>query len=174
MDSLIEYKIPFKGIREGQHEYEFHVEDTFFVAMESEDIHHGDINVKLKLDKQSRMMILDFEIQGNLVLVCDRCLEDLDFPLDINYQLIVKYREKDEGKGDGDILYLGDQEYQLDVSTIILENILLALPIKNIHPEDSDGISTCNPDQIALIEDYAKQKTTDPRWDVLKSIKFED
>ena len=173
MDSLIEYKIPFKGISEGQHEYKFHVQDAFFDAMESEDIHHADVQVKLNLDKQSRMMILDFNIQGKIILTCDRCLDDMDFPLNIDYQLIVKYG-KDDGKGDVDIFYLGDDDYQLDVSIMIYENILLAIPIKKVHSDDENGDSTCNQEQIALIENYSKRTTNDSRWDALKNIKFED
>ena len=173
MDRLIEYKIPFKGISEGQHEYDFHVQDAFFDAMESEDIHQADVQVNLKLDKQSRMMILDFDIQGKIVLACDRCLEALDFPISINHQLIVKYGTVDVEQ-DSDILYLADDEYQLDVSRIIYENIVLEIPIKNVHPDDEFGNSTCNKDQIALLEEYSKRKENDPRWDALKNIKLED
>jgi len=173
LDSLIEYKIPFRGISEGQHEYEFHVQDSFFDAMELEDVHHADVQVKLVLDKQSRMMILDFNIQGNLVLICDRCLDDLNFPLDIDYQLIVKYGKEDT-ENKGDILYLRDEDYQLDVSVLINENILLALPIKKIHLDDENGNSTCNQEQIVLLEDYSKRTVNDSRWDALKDLKFED
>lgn len=173
MDSLIEYKIPFKGISEGEHEYEFHVQEEFFDAMESEDIHHADLQVKMKLDKQSRMMILDFDIQGNLVLACDRCLEDMDFPITINHHLIVKYGNEDVDQ-DNDILYLGVDEYQLDVSSIIYENIVLAIPIKNVHQDDENGNSTCNQEQISLLNEYSKRTGTDSRWDALKNLKLED
>ena len=173
MDSLIEYKIPFKGISEGEHEYEFHVQEEFFDAMESEDIHHADLQVKMKLDKQSRMMVLDFDIQGNLVLACDRCLEDMDFPITINHHLIVKYGNEDVDQ-DNDILYLGVDEYQLDVSSIIYENIVLAIPIKNVHQDDENGNSTCNQEQISLLNEYSKRTGTDSRWDALKNLKLED
>ncbi len=173
LDRLIEYKIPFKGISEGQHEYNFHVQDLFFDAMESEDVHHADVKVNLKLDKQSRMMILDFDFKGNLTLACDRCLDDMDLPIDINYQLVVKYGKQDEEQEEG-ILYLRDDQFQLDVSSIIYENLILAIPIKHVHADDSEGNSTCNMEQIAILEEYSKRKTTDSRWDALKNLKFED
>ena len=173
MERLIEYKIPFKGISEGLHEYEFHVQDAFFDAMESEDIHQADVHVDLKLDKQSRMMILDFIIQGKIVLACDRCLGALDFPIDISQQVIVKYGKGDVDQ-DSDILYMSDEEYQLDVSSIIYENIILYIPIKNVHPDDDDGNSTCDEEQITLLEQYSKKSSIDPRWDALKNLKLED
>jgi len=173
LDRLLEYKIPFKGISEGKHEYAFHVQDAFFDAMESDDIHQADVQVKLTLDKQSRMMVLDFDIQGNIVLACDRCLEALDFPVNITTQSIVKYGKGDVDE-DSDILYLSEDEYQLDVSQIIYENIVLLIPIRNVHPDDEDGNSTCNIEQIELIERYSKRTESDPRWDALKNIKLED
>lgn len=171
MDRLIEYKIPFKGISEGIHEYKFHVKDSFFDAMELEDIHQADVQVKLKLDKQSRMMILDFDIRGEIVLTCDRCLELLNFPVNSTNQLIVKYGTTNT---DDDVLYLDDNEYQLDVSSLIYENILLLIPIRKIHPDDEYGNSTCNKEQIDLIKRYSKRTENDSRWDALKNLKLED
>jgi uncharacterized metal-binding protein YceD (DUF177 family) len=173
LERLIEYKIPFKGISEGLHEYDFHVQDSFFDAMESELIHKADIQVKLKLDKQSRMIILDFDIQGKVVLTCDRCLGDLDFPISTTHQVIVKYGKGDKEQ-DNDILYLADEEYQLDVSTLIYENIVLSIPIRNVHPDDENGNSTCDEEQISLLNQYSKRTTNDPRWDALKNLKLED
>ena len=173
MDSLIEYKIPFKGISEGLHEYSFHVQDSFFDAMESEEIQQADVHVHLKLDKQSRMMILDFDIQGKMVLTCDRCLGALDFPVAITQNVIVKYGKGDADQ-DSDIIYLADEEYQLDLSTLIYENIILSIPIRNTHPDDENGDSTCIQDQISLLDQYSKRTTNDPRWDALKNLKLED
>jgi uncharacterized metal-binding protein YceD (DUF177 family) len=176
LDSLIEYKIPFRGIGEGEHEYDFHIQQKFFNAMESDDVQDADIKVHLHLDKQSRMMILDFDILGNLVLTCDRCLDDMDYPLDIHYRLVAKYGHKDprDEEEDEDILYLSDDMHQLDVSQLIYENIVLAIPIKHVHADDEHGNSTCNQKQIALLENYSKKQKSDPRWDALKNIKFED
>ena len=173
MERLLEYKIPFRGISEGIHEYTFHVQDAFFEAMESEDIHQADVHVDLKLDKQSRMMILDFTIQGKIVLTCDRCLGSIDFPIDIEHQLVVKYGRVDKDQ-DSDILYLGDEEYQLDVSSMIYENIVLEIPIRKVHPDDENGDSTCDEEQISLIKQYSKRAGNDSRWDALKNLKLED
>ena len=175
MDSLIEYKIPFRGISEGEHEYDFHIQEKFFDAMESDEVQDADVKVHLQLDKQSRLMVLDFAIHGNLVLTCDRCLEDMNYPLDIDYRLIAKYGRKDpRDEENEDVFYLADDEFQLDVSRLIYENIVLAIPIKHVHADDEQGHSTCNPEQLKILENYSKKQKTDPRWDALKNIKFED
>lgn len=173
MKSLIEYLIPYKGLSIGKHEYEFHVQDSFFAALESASIEGGDLKASLVLDKQSRLMIAEIKIVGTIKLACDRCLELFDFAIDVEYEQIYKYGDAPEINED-DIIYLNNTEYQIDVSILILENILLEIPIRRIHPEDKQGNSTCNPKHIELIQSYGKKKQVDPRWDVLKNLKFED
>jgi uncharacterized metal-binding protein YceD (DUF177 family) len=173
MKNLVEYLIPFKGLSIGKHDYEFHVQDTFFKALESKVVEKGDLKVNILLDKESRLISVDLDIKGNLSLVCDRCLEYFDFPIDINYTQIYKFGNPPDNQND-DIIYLSEKEYQIDVSRLIYENILLQIPIKKVHPDDENGESTCNPDQLELLENLRKQPKADPRWDALKNIKFED
>ena len=173
MESMVEYLIPYKGLSIGKHDYQFHAQDSFFAALESESIAGGDLKVSLVLDKQSRLMIATLHLEGTIKLACDRCLELFDFPVFVDYEQIYKYGNSPEINED-DIHFLDQNEYQLDVSQLILENILLEIPIKRVHKEDNDGNPTCNPKQIKLIQSYGKKKQIDPRWDALKNLKFED
>lgn len=173
MKNLLEYLIPFKGLSIGKHEYEFHVQDSFFTAIESKSVERGDLHVNLLLDKDSRLITTDIDIKGNLSLICDRCLEYFDFPIELSYTQIYKFGDAPDDQVD-DILYLPEKEYHIDVSRLIYENILLQIPIRKVHPDDEDGESTCNPDQLELLNNYTKKTKADPRWDVLKNIKFED
>ena len=173
MKSLVEYLIPYKGLSIGKHEYQFHVQDSFFAALESEGLDKGDLMVNIVLDKQSRLMAAELSIKGNIKLVCDRCLGLFEFPIDVEYEQIYKYGESPDNKED-DIIYLHDNEYQIDMSLLILENILLEIPIKKVHPDNEDEEPTCDPKQLKLINTYANQKQTDHRWDALKNLKFDD
>ncbi len=173
MKELVEYLIPYKGLSMGKHEYQFHVQDSFFKALKSESVEKGDLKVNLIIDKDSRLLIAHIFIKGTVKLVCDRCLDLFDFPIDVDYEQIYKYGDAPDQNID-DILYLPSNEYQLDVSKLILENILLQIPIRKVHPYDADGNPTCNMKQLELIDNYTKKHKTDPRWDVLKNIKFDD
>ena len=173
MESLVEYLIPYKGLSIGKHEYQFHVQDSFFAALESESLAGGDLSVSLILDKQSRLMIAELKIDGYIRLTCDRCLELFDFAISVDYNQIYKYGESPNINED-DIIFLEDNEHQLDVSSLIYENIFLEIPIKRIHPEDKNGNPTCKPEHLLLIQSYSKKKQVDPRWDALKNLKFDD
>jgi len=173
MDKLIEYQIPYKGLSIGKHEYYFHAKDKFFADMQVETIEGGDLKISLELDRQSRLMQADMKIIGTLKLVCDRCIDEFDFKIDIDHSQIYKYGNAPEKHND-DIKYLGEGSYKLDVSELIMENVLLQIPIRKIHPDDANGNSTCKAEQLHLIENYGKRELSDPRWEALKSIKFDD
>jgi uncharacterized metal-binding protein YceD (DUF177 family) len=170
---MVEYLIPFKGLSFGKHDYQFRVGDLFFVEKKSELVKEGDLTINFTLDKQSRNMTSEMSIKGTIRLVCDRCIDKFDYHIDVTYHQIFKFANAPDIQED-DIIYLGDSEYQLDVSELILENILLQVPIKKVHPDNEDGTPACNPKQLKLINKFTKKTQTDPRWDALKNIKFDD
>jgi len=170
---MVEYLIPFKGLSIGKHDFQFHVDELFFVEKKSDIVTEGDLIVNFILDRQSRNMTSEMSIKGTIKLVCDRCIDKFDYPIDVTYHQIFKFANAPDIQED-DIIYLGDKEYQLDVSELILENILLQVPIRKVHPDNEDGTPTCNPKQLKLINKFVKKKQVDPRWDVLKNIKFDD
>ena len=173
MKTILEYQIPYKGLSIGKHEYEFHAQEEFFASKQVEGIENGDLIITFILDRQSRLMQGDLRIEGSIKLICDRCLESFDYKINIDYNQIYKFGEMPEKQND-DLIYLSDSDFQIDISELIIENIMLEIPIKKIHPNDKDGFSTCNTEQIELINEYVNKKQADPRWDALKNIKFDN
>ncbi len=57
-------------------------------------------------------------------------------PVNCNDRLIVKFG-KSIGDNDPDILSLPADEHELDIMQHFYEFIMLALPIRRIHPDDS-------------------------------------
>lgn len=172
VNELIDYKIPFKGLGLGEHDYQFHITGKFFEAMQSDTDYNCDFNVDLILTVESNMIILDFEVDGHMIFPCDVCTEEYRQPIKYNHRVIVK--QGDEESVDDDIIYISPGEYRIDVSQIIYEDIVLNIPLRRVHPDDKDGNPTCNREALDLIEKYHNQKGTDHRWDALKDLKFDD
>lgn len=169
---LMKYVIPFAGLKEGRHEFEFDVEDSFFDQFDSSEIKKGKLTVMITLEKNQRMMELDFFIQGTVRTLCDRCLEEFDLPIEYKGKLFFKYGEKSYELTD-EIIILSSSEHQIDVSQFIYEFIHLALPYRKIHP-DHDGISGCNSGMIEKLDSLAPDETREENynssWDKLKEI----
>jgi uncharacterized metal-binding protein YceD (DUF177 family) len=170
VDYLKQFKIPFKGLRLGTHEYNWEVGKTFFEAIENTDVHDCKLSVDMILEKQERMMILSFSITGSIEVSCDRCLDLFDLPIQVREDYYVKYGESYREESER-ILIIPDSTYQLDVSVLIFDYITLAIPIRKVHPEDPEGNTQCNVKTLKKLENLSQKNGTDPRWDALKKLK---
>lgn len=168
-----QFKIPFKGLSLGAHDYDWELDKAFFEAIENPDVLDCKVFVKLRLEKQERMMVLEFDISGHLNVNCDRCLEEFDLPLKIHENYFIKFGEALMEESES-VLVIPETEYQIDVSNLIFDFISLAIPIKKVHPDDKKGNSTCNKSALLKLAELIEHKESDPRWDALKNIKLDN
>ncbi|NVO01072.1 MAG: DUF177 domain-containing protein [Bacteroidetes bacterium] len=175
MDKLSKYSIPFAGLSVGNHHFNFSIEDAFFENFEFSEIQKANIVVNIEFQKQSAMFILLFEISGTVNIVCDRCLDNFDFPIQGNYKLIVKFGDNQFEETD-EILIIPEKEHQVNISQYIYEYIHLCLPLQRIHPENEAGESECNPDVLEKLNKHKNlrnpEEPIDERWNALKNIKL--
>ena len=170
-----EFVIPFGGLSLGVHHYDFDINDKFFSFFEGSELENGKLKVDLELTKQSTMLILKFHIAGTSNVPCDRCSDLFDMEVKGDHQLIVKLGDEDFGDND-EIVSIPLTESEIEVSNYIYEFIILSLPQRRVHP-DVKGKSTCNKQMLKKLKEIAvkeKEKTTDPRWDKLKDLKFKN
>lgn len=167
--------MPFKGLKEGKHLFDFELDDKFFALFEESEVKQGKIAARMELTKQSTLMILRFSAKGSVNLMCDRCLENYDQVFRNESVLYVKFGMEAEDLGD-EIIVLPFDEFQINVAQYLYELVILGLPIKRVHPNDKQGNSTCNPEMLEalgnyLIEDEEADETPiDPRWNELKKL----
>jgi uncharacterized metal-binding protein YceD (DUF177 family) len=169
VNHLKEYNIPFVGLELGNHQFEFEVNDRFFEHFEYSQIQHGQVRVLVDLEKMERMMIFSISLQGKVLVTCDRCTDEFDFPLSDTEKLIVKLGAEYVEESD-DVVVIPETEYQFDLAPYIYEFIHLALPFRLLHPDDENGNSTCDPDMLQRLNSLAASETTDPRWEALKKL----
>ncbi len=115
-------------------------------------------------------MSLLFHFEGNLQLVCDRCLDEYSQSLSGDFRLIVKHGEKKEDISD-ELVTIPYEDSYLDIGQYIYEFILLMIPMRRIHQDDEYGNTTCNVDMLKKLETF-EETGMDPRWDALKGLKI--
>lgn len=174
MNWLSQYVIPFSGLNEGKHLFDFSADMRFFAGFDESEIEEGNVHIHIELEKRSTYMRLNFFLSGEVELVCDRCLEKYRQPLQGDNHMLVKFSDTETDDGD-EVIYLHSMDYQVDVSKLIYEFIVLSIPIRHIHPDDEDGISLCDPEMLKKIDEYRVIRTegtdlVDPRWNELKQI----
>ncbi|MBE0650906.1 MAG: DUF177 domain-containing protein [Bacteroidales bacterium] len=169
MNKNSELIIPIKGLSIGNHHYDFVISDSFFESFEPLNIREGKVDLLLELEKESSLMSFLFHFNGSVKLMCDRCLEDYDQPVEGNFRLIVKYGEEFQEISD-EIIEIPFTEHRIDLSQYIYEYIQLMLPMKHVHPDDELGNSTCKSEMLEKLNELSKP-ATDPRWDALLKLK---
>jgi uncharacterized protein len=165
------YIIPLSGLKEGHHTIDFEIDNSFFEQFEESEVKEGSLIANLELDKRSTHLDLRIRVSGSVRVCCDRCLEMFSYPVNSDNRLLVKFGKSLEDI-DPDILYLPVDEHELDLQQQIYEFIILALPIKRVHPVDKNGISTCDPGMLKKLEELIieEERKNDPRWDDLKKL----
>lgn len=165
------YTIPISGLKEGHYTFDFDIDKKFFDLFEESEIKEGDLSVIAEAEKRSTHVDLNIKISGKVRICCDRCLEMFYHPLSCNNRLVVNFgKEIDED--DPEIITVPRDYHELDLKQYFYEFIHLALPIKRMHPDDGNGVSTCDPDMIRKLNEHLVQEEgeTDPRWNELKKL----
>jgi uncharacterized protein len=170
MDYLKQFVIPFGGLKPGVHQFSFEVDDLFFEQFEHSEIKKGKVTVKIAFGREEKMLILNFDISGNVEVPCDRCYESFLLPFSGQERLIVKFGNSFHEENE-EVLIIPTGETQIDVSSFIYEFVHLLIPFRRVHPEDENGNSLCDPEIIKRIDEIEESSEPDPRWEVLKKLK---
>lgn len=167
MKYLKQFVIPFSGLNEGEHWFDFKIDKQFFDCFEDHEVQEAEVEIKLCFIKRSTMLELNFEIEGTFQTNCDRCWKSVSIPIESQDRILVKFGDEQFDETD-EILVIPYRETEIDISKIVYELIVVAMPMKRVHEEGKcdDSIS----DQLMADEDD-NDKPTDPRWDLLKNLK---
>lgn len=174
MNYLSQYTLPFRGLSEGKHLFDFDVNDRFFAEFENSEVEKGDLKIQVELEKRSTHMRLSFSISGVVQIVCDRCLENFNYPLESTRELLVKFSEK-RVEDEAELIYLHPNDFQIEIAQYIYEFVILSLPIRRIHPDGENGETLCDPVMIKKLDEMRYHgndldEPEDPRWKELKKF----
>jgi uncharacterized protein len=167
------FKIPFKGLKIGRHEFKWEIGKAFFESFEYTDIEDCRLEINLTLEIHERLFNLDFNIAGDISVFCDRCLENLLLPLDNRHRYIIKLGHELTEESE-DVLIIPENEYQIDIYQLVFDYIVLAIPLKKVHPEDAEGNPGCEPKILQILDTLSGSKMADPRWEPLSKVKLEN
>lgn len=169
-----EYRIPFAGLKQGKHKFEFELDKTFFDSFDYYEFNEVALNLTVVLNRMSTVLEFEMEAVGTVNVNCDLTNEPFDQEIEANLELLVKFGEK-FNDDDDEILIIPHGEHQVNIAQYVYEMIVLAVPLKRIHPGVLDGTMTS--EALKKLEELqpkeSKEKNEDnidPRWDALKNL----
>ena len=172
MCSLEQFKIDLKGLTTEATALEFDLDKGFFDALDQTEVEGGALHVSLSIRKASGFFELQFHTVGTVDIVCDRCLDLMEQPIETDNRLTVKLGST--ASEDDETVTVDENEGILDTSWYIYEFIALAIPIQHVH-----ATGKCNPAMMKALEELSADRSgdeessqaVDPRWEALKKLK---
>ena len=172
MKGLKEFTIPFVGLKEGKHLFEYTIDNKFFEAFNFDEFNSSSVKVLLTFVKKSTLFELNFAAEGTVEVPCDISNELYFQEIKSNLPIIVNFGPEFNDDNE-DILILPHEAYEIDIAQYIYEMIVLAVPNKRVHPQVLDG--TMESEALKKlkelqIKEVKTVENTDPRWDKLKNL----
>jgi len=173
MGSLESLKIDLKGLEAEETSLTFDLDDSFFEALDGAEVKKGSLHVSVSIRKAPGFYELLLHTVGTIIIPCDRCLDDMEQPVDTENRLVAKLGN--ENSEEDDIIVVAEDEGILDISWFVYESVVLVIPIRHVHAPGK-----CNPAMTKALEELSADRSSDeesnqpsdPRWDKLKNLKI--
>ncbi len=181
MGGMKAYSIPFSSLKDGSHDFKFQVNDSFFEAFPFSEIKRGNVQVDVNMVKSFHIMTLNIKMKGEVEQICDRCVSDYRQPVEGD-KILVVHLNADKFEDEDDLISLPESVHALDLSQYLYEYISLLVPSRRVCGGNPEGSNECDPEVIKKLEelragsdsDEEQNKNSDPRWDSLKNLKFDN
>lgn len=183
MKDLKEFDISFIGLKEGIHQFEYTIDKKFFDFFNYDEFYDSNVKVIVSFLKNTTIFELDFAFSGWVEVACDVTTELFHQPIEADIHLIVKFGDEYNDENE-ELLIIPHSENKMNVAQYIYEAIVLAVPIKRIHPGVIDG--SLHSEVLEKLKEFEikdedqeeeqqenKTKENDPRWNKLKNIQIE-
>ena len=137
--------IPLNGLTAGENHFFWQAGKEFFDSFENSEILDAHLDTDVRVEKSGRYIGVDCDVRGEIKVECDRCLDELELPVDVEIMLSVKYGDEESSdepqEGEREVLFVPEDSAELDMKQIIYDYVCLSLPMQRMHDEGD-----CNPE----------------------------
>lgn len=177
------YDIDLKNLTPGVHEFQYLLENAFFVDIEGPEVQKGKVNVHLTVTgTTSSLFDMNFELDGVVEVPCDRCLEEMEIPIKTHNRLVAKFG-KEYGEENDEVIIIPEDEGSINIAWFLYEFIALAIPMKHVHAPGE-----CDQTMVSKLKEHTagnrdeedddltsegvddRSDVNDPRWNALKDL----
>ncbi len=132
MSNLEALKIDLRALKDDVTSMSFSLDNEYFAAVDGPEVHEGEADVDLTIRKAGASGFeLTFHITGNVVVQCDRCLDDMPQDVVAGGRIVAKFGE--EYSEDDEVITVPEDEGILEKAKLIYKFIALNFPILHVH-----------------------------------------
>lgn len=184
MSKFEPYNVVLKDLNNDTRVYEYQLDDVYFKKIDSPEVQKGNVRATVKAQKKNQAFELEFNLEGNVIVPCDRCLDNMEQPISYKEKLKVKFGSR--FSEEDDVVIVPESEGAINVAWFLYEFIVLNIPLKHVHApgecnktmatklkrhitkskDDDDNDLEIDDDDEFVVDD----NQTDPRWEGLQNI----
>jgi len=181
------YNVVLKDIDNETRVIEYDLDDAYFKKIDSPEVQKGNVKAKVSVQKKMNTYELHFQLDGSVIIPCDRCLDEMEQQIHYKEKLQVKFGDK--FAEEDEVVIIPESEGAINVAWFLYEFIVLNIPIKHVHAPGE-----CNKTMVVKLKKHitrqkddtdddnssldfeddddftAEEVQTDPRWDGLQNI----
>ena len=167
--------IPLTGIKTFPATTQVTIAQDFFAAFGQEEVLGADVRLSVWLDKEPGGFSLALDFDGKLVLCCDRCMEEMDWPLSFTAAYALRRAPDKDSEVEGEtedgreIIIVDASAKEFDAAQVVYDELCLHIPIRHTHPAGG-----CNPAAVKYLTDKpgGDDELTDTPFAVLKDLQL--
>lgn len=180
MKTLKSFTVQFASLAEGEHFFDYHIDNKFFKHFEVSLIHEANLDVKLHLVKFLSNLEFNFTISGTVRVPCDICVEEFDLAIEGQDAIIVKVvQEIPEDNDEYNVIFVDESTHSINIAEMLYELITLSIPMRKVHPKAKKGVKGCDPKILKYLKESESEASAineaanniNPVWDELKKLK---
>lgn len=170
--------VSLTNVLKGETQYQVSYQTSWWVREDEYDPVIGlsrPMIVHVEIEPLGARFLLKGRIGTELILRCDRCLEDFLCPMDLEFTLILRKAdpifEIDKELKKEELLEEIIKEDELDLDPIIREQVYLFLPMKCLCKEDCKGICPNCGRNLNFEACVCKREAVHPAFEALRKLK---
>ena len=154
-------RIDIRTLDIGQHDFNLECSANE-IDMESDQV--DEIHADVKLNYDGKEAVVTVEASAIAHLICDRTSAPFTQPVKGSYTVLFSPDDGDE-TSEGEVRPLAASDEEIDITDIVRDTLLLAIPIRKIAPgaEEKEIATTFGKPE--------EQNDIDPRWQALSVLK---
>lgn len=187
MSKFQQYYINLKDLKSDSQVLEYTLDDIYFQKIDSPEVKKGNIKATVTVKKKLNIFELTFLLDGVIQIPCNRCLDDMDQPIQYKEKLQIKFGS--QFSEEDDVVIVPEADGGINIAWFLYEFIVLNIPLKHVHApgecnktmmtklkkhithqksdDDSNDDDESDYDNDEILNE---EIPTDPRWDGLQNI----
>ncbi|MDH7604042.1 MAG: DUF177 domain-containing protein [Melioribacter sp.] len=161
--------IKYTNFSDGIHQINF-VEPVESLGLE--ESFFGNVVVNCRMDKSAHQIVIDFDVEANSHLICDRCNSQYDAKLINHFQLSYLFVKDAARLEEYDVKYLSPDEDKINIDQDVFDYVELSIPMKKLCREDCKGLCPKCGTNLNESQCNCNLDINNDIWEPLKKLKF--